>query len=253
MSHNPVRAANWHKRNGRPRRQLNPHAGTKHSDIVRRQGMGATVPLANRQQTNSGFMASVMEADGFSIRQELVRAGTSIGYGCNPNADRVFRVLDGMLFVFEQNAKTGERTQRALNKGAYFCAPRGVPHGYATSGTADCELLIIETPGYYKGWETVEEGVVSTNQPQVAIAPNAPDLMRPARRPRGESKAKEQAVRSQRRKVRRQPVRVRPGGAPRMPSATGAPSVGRNASTNSNSANVAGVNPMPMGAGAYKE
>lgn len=251
MSFNPVRAKNWNKRNGRTRRPLDPHAGTKHSDIVRRSGMGATIPLENRQQTESGFMASIMETEGFSVRQEMIRAGTSIGYGHHLEANRVIRVLDGMLFVFEVGAD-GERQTRPLNVGGYFQAPAGKEYGYATSGTADAEILIIETPNYRAGWESLEEGVISTNQPEVFVAPPQDDLTKPERRPREQSRAKEQAMRSARRKVRRQPKRTT-SAAPRGPSPSGAKQIGRNASTNTNSSNVDGVNPQPLGAGAYKQ
>jgi hypothetical protein len=157
-----------------------------------------------------------------------------------------------MLFV-SQEGPNGERDISPLNVGGYFRAPAGKVYGYATSGTADAEILIVETPNYDVGWESLEAGVVSTNQPQVNIAPPQDDLAKPARRPRGESKAKEQAARTARRRVRRQPKRVTGTPVPRGPSPSGATQVGRNASTNANSASVEGVSPMPMGAGSFKK
>jgi quercetin dioxygenase-like cupin family protein len=252
MSYNPVRAKNWNKRSNRRRQPLNPHAGTKHSDIVRRAGMGATVPLENRQQTASGFMASVMENDDFSVRQEMIGAGASIGFGLNPTGHRLIRVLSGLIFITEE--VKGARVLKKIQAGGSFRAPAGVAHGYSTTGTADAEILIVESPGYHAGWEELEAGVISSNRPQVFVKPAAADLNRPSRRPKEESKAKEQAIRVSRRRVRRQPRRGRQAAvAPRGPSPSGAAQVGRNASKNANSGAVAGVNPQPMGAGAYKE
>jgi len=250
MSYNPTRAKNFYKNPSRRRRLApNPHAGTKHSDIVRRNGMGATVPLENRQQTASGFMASVFENDKFSVRQEVLAAGSSIGWGCNKKADRVIKVLTGVLYITVEEG--GEKAMKTVQAGGYFRAPRKTQYGYATSGTADAEILVIESADYHKTWESLEDSIAPSGQPQIFVQPAASSTNRPARRSKEDrTQAVSQALRTASKGRRRKPQRMAVQAAQ---SGAGDARIGKNTTTNTNSGNVAGVNPMPGGAAAFRD
>jgi mannose-6-phosphate isomerase-like protein (cupin superfamily) len=254
MSYNPVRAKNFYRNTSkRPRRQ-DPHAGIKHSDIMRRQGMGQTLPTEGRQQTPHGFGATIFSGEDFNVRSEIIAAGNNLGFGVNEEADRVYQVIRGPLFVIIEGEQ-GTKDVLQVQDGGNFRAPRGLKHGVASSGTNDVELLVIESASYADTWQQIEDGVARTSedlaaytnnqaaqQAQINIA-DAP----PARR-RDQSKAKKQAVKEAAKRRRRQP-KMAASPTPAQTAAAGQ-KVGRNASKNANSGNVQGVNPMPMGPGS---
>ena len=223
MVYNPARA----NRNQKAKRAPNPHAGVKHSDIVRRNGVGLNAPMSvSKENTKHGMSAPIFEAPGFSVRYETVFAGNNTGIGVSEEGDRTIRVLRGSLFVFFED-ENGVSIQYQIRADQHLNAPRGVRHGYATSGTEDVEILVVESADYK--WTLTGESVV-TSAPDAVIASPAASI--PPRRT--ESPAKEQALELQRQ--RRRPAKnkvVSP--------------------QNANSANAAGVNLRPMGPAALEE
>lgn len=224
--YNPTR--NTKSKKARLRRQ-NPHAGTKHSDIVKRNGVGGNAPVSQvLVHSLHGRESSIFSCDNFEVRYELFLAGNSSGYGVNEKGDRTIRVLRGTLFVtFE--AMNGEKITKRIAPGAHLHAPAGMKHMFATSGTEDAELLFIETPDYRDDWQQLEDPVINkVNQPVLS----SPEAAIPARRK--STKAYEQAANAAARKGRRR------GKGPKVVSpqtalaATGA------------QAAVTGLNPQPM-------
>lgn len=220
MSYNPVRAAAGFRQNRR--KPQDPHSGIKHSDIVKRGGIGITAPMnVGKVNTNTGFSSNIFAGEGFVVRHESVYAGSSVGFGVNDTGDRVIHVLRGSLFaVVESNGST---INQQIHVGGHILAPRGYKHGYATSGTLDCEILIIETPKYFDGWVSLTPGVVSNNAPTHSV----PTETAAPLRERDNSQAKLQAEMSARSKGKRRPKTV------------------SEAANNINSANQLGVNPRP--------
>src|SRR5690606_14244261 len=98
MSYNPARAKNFYK-NANRRRKQDPHAGTKHSDIMRRQGFGSALPAGNRVATPRGMAATLFDGPNWTARIETIAAGNNLGYGVNHEADRLYSVLSGVLYV----------------------------------------------------------------------------------------------------------------------------------------------------------
>lgn len=185
--YNPARAeGKLHTR----RRVYDPHAGLKHSDIVRKAGVGTSAPeLAKREKTNHGYSANVFSGFKFVVRHEVVYAGNSIGFGVNNKGDRVFFVRLGVLFATVE-LPDGSRTVFPVTQGTCFRAPKGTKYGYATSGTSDLEMDVIETPNYSDSWEVIGEATTRmTVEPVLA----APDVTLPTRRKLA-SKAKDQAI-----------------------------------------------------------
>jgi hypothetical protein len=158
--------------------------------------------------------------------------GNNSGYGVNPKADRVYQVVRGVLYATAKGETDPQRAILTVQAGGVFKAPKGLEYSVATS-TEDTELLIIEDVNYAKTWQPLEEGVASnaaTSLPGAAV-----DNPLPVRRK--QSKAKEQAVAQARSRGR----------------AANTSPVGVSRSQNANSVNVDGVNPMPAGAGAYRD
>jgi mannose-6-phosphate isomerase-like protein (cupin superfamily) len=254
MSHNPVRAANFYKNNNKRRRTVDAHAGTKHSDIMRRQGVGTSIPGTARYGTGHGFAADVFKGPDFTIRAEILAAGNAIGYGVNVEGDRVYQVMRGQLFITVADGTAKKIV--TVQAGGSYVLPRGLAYSVATS-TEDVELLIIESTGYRQTWTEESHGIARAfeGSPSVSAGPQAPTETRR----RDQSKAKAQAAASAQalNKRRRRPpkaVAAPPTGARRGAiTQTGAQKIGRNAAANPNSAAVVGVSPMPTGAGGYKE
>ncbi len=259
MSHNPVRAANFRK-TGRKPIVRDPHAGIKHSEIMRRQGFGTTLPT-QRAATPTGFTSEVFEGDGFTVRQDLLAAGNSSGVGVAAEHDRVFHVLRGVLYIVLES-DNGAQEFVQVQEGGNFVAKAGTRHGYATSGTAEVSLLIIEDAGFAEGWQVLSAPVQATHQhpleaahapqPQPYVIGSGQQQPAPSSRRRDQSKAKNQAAMQAHSKRRRQPKKVSSmGQGQAMPqqaggqTVTGATRIGHNSPTNANSSNVDGVNPKP--------
>lgn len=243
MSYNPVRAANFYRNTSKARRRNPPPgSGTKHSDILKRQGVGQTVPLNNRTETLHGVGAPIFEGGKFVVRSEVMFAGNATDYGVNEKNDRVYQVNSGVLFA---TVKVGEKNEGGepqairdvieVQAGGTFRAPKGLEYSVATS-TGPVELLIIEDKNYDKNWKRLSPGVSSTETSPV-LAGATPD--RPVQhRRRDQSKAKAQAETA----ARSRGARPQTGGK-----------IGRNTSIDANAANVRGTNPMPAGPGAYSD
>jgi mannose-6-phosphate isomerase-like protein (cupin superfamily) len=258
MSFNPVRAANFHRNRGKGTRHPNdPHAGTKHSDIVRRQGLGVTVPFSSRIATPSGFAATLMATDKFVVRSEVIGAGNHQGLGRNAKHDRMLILRVGSLFVQVNEVDKGSdepvATFHRLQEGSHFCIPRGTTHKIAASGTEDAEVLFIEEPHYQRGFEYYEQPEVRGLSPESTLTAAAPDarLGPVSTRRIDQTIAKTQAVQAAQSARRRRPGKrvgtPMPSGAQTV---SGEVNVGRHA-PEANSSNVVGVNPRPMGAAGF--
>lgn len=223
MVYNPARTNQQKK----ARKAPDPHAGTKHSDIMRRAGVGLTAPVASpKEKTRHGFTAAIFSSPNFVVRHETMFAGNNTGLVVSEDGDRTIRVLRGSIFVFFED-DAGQKIQYQIRADQHLHAPSGVKYGYATSGTEDVELLFIETKDYQvieleePTIRTVNDAVVAT--PESAIPPR-----------RKESPAKEQAVAMARARRR--------SGTSKVVSPQ-----------NINSANMPGVNLRPMGPAAFEE
>lgn len=272
MSYNPTRA-NHRNPSQRRRRKPNPHAGVKHSDIMRRQGFGAGLPADDRAPTPHGIASRLFEGKDFSVTVEAIGAGNRLEFGVNKKADCVFYVLRGTLYIFVEGdpPAEGEKAPHDIFQvaaGGRFSAPRGLRHGVAASGTEDVEVLVVRSAGYEKDWEALEQAVtretstVRTNEvalgpePVVGAGPLPTETPAvPQQRRRDQSKAKAAAAKQASRRARRKPKSQTPAPQPQPggQSVTGAANVGHNPSDNPNSGNVNGVNPRPGGAGAYRD
>ncbi len=242
MSYNPVRAAQPYRNTSKRRRRVDPKAGIKHSDIMRRQGVGQSVPLAGRTRTSHGVGAPIFDGDKFIVRSEVVFAGNSTDYGVNDKADRVYQVTSGVLYA---TVKTGEnkdgspiRENVAVQAGGTFRAPKGVSYCVSTA-TSDAEILIIEDKGYEKNWTKIEEGTVSEAKNTATLAGETSDAPTQKRR-KNQDKAKAAALANAKKRGRSTSPNVNKR-------------VGVNKTTSSNAPNVSGTNPMPAGAAAYKD
>lgn len=199
--YNPER----NKKNQKNRlRQQNPHAGTKHSDIVRKHGVGVGAPIKQvLKRSAHGRFSPIFDCDSFSVRYELFMAGNNSGVGVNPKGERTIRILRGSLFVTYEDTK-GEVVSERIHQGAHLHVPANVKHSYATSGTSDVELLFIETPQYEDGWERLTDATLLCEDASMIMA--TPTAAKSGRR--DSNKAKEQAVRSAARKARRVGTKV---------------------------------------------
>jgi len=249
MSFNPVRAASFGRNRGRGVRHANdPHAGTKHSDIMRRAGLGVTVPLSSREVTSSGFAAILMKSPTFTVRSELVAAGNNLGLGVHKTKNRMVLVRSGSLFVQTNDEVTQEAVLHRLQTGGHINLSAGTVHRIASSGTEDAELLIVEDTGYEQGFEYLEAPEVQGMSPHAVLAGGTPDAAVTTTRRADQTIAKTQAVQNAVQRRRRAP---RLGAGPTPAASDGA--VGQRAPTtsplNPNSTNVQGVSPRPMGPG----
>jgi len=236
--YNPVRFNQPYRNNNKRRaRQLDPKAGIKHSDIMRRQGLGQTIPLMGRISTPYGVSAEIFAGEDFTVRSEFINSGNNLGYGVNKKAERVYQVAKGVLYVTYDN--NGARNIIQIQEGGTFRAPKGLAHSVSSSNS-DVELIVIESSGYMKDWKVLmdEEVVTSTVPSLLATTPDVPATPRR----KDQSKAKAAAEQQARKRARSTSPNVAASGK-----------IGVNKIRSSNSANVVGVNPRPGGPGAYSD
>ena len=225
--YNPARQQP-HKKKRRP--QPSPHAGTKHSDIMKRRGVGLTAPAYSSQKRMPfGYISDVFSCDDFEVKHVIIYQGNSLGYGFHPSKDRTIRVLRGDCFVHYEGKSGHVETQR-LQTDEHMHAKRNANYGIATSGTTPVELLFIQSVNYEEDWETLQPAEFANKVPELSTPPTASI---PSRRPKSESKALQQAAK----KPRRAP-------AQRVPAQQ---------QSNVNSGTFFGVNPRPMGPRAAAE
>lgn len=190
MSYNPNRAANFNAPNQRKQYVPKPGDGIRHSDIMRRAGVGGLTlgAAALRTPTQFGYQSPIFEGKDFIVRFEVLFPGNSTALGSNKLADRHIRVCRGSVYVtFEQDK---ERIVQHIKVGGEFTATRGMKYALATSGSEEVELLVVESVGYEKNWKELEEAVVKGNGGVPAIV--EPTV--PVRTNRDSSKEKEYAL-----------------------------------------------------------
>lgn len=237
MSYNPTRAAGRNKR--RKNRTHNPHAGVKHSDIIKRRGVGFDAPTAERTDTRHGFSSEAFSCDSFTQRYSCIFAGNNTGIGYTDSGDRSVRVQAGTLYVTILNKvkETDEDGKvevkdvadiQSFTTGHVVNLRAGTRYSLAASGTTNVELIITESAGYNDNWKELEEATVGVPQ-DVAFVP--PAVAAP-RRERGQSKAYQQAQ-----QIGKQKGKVTAAAEGRRSSVT----------QNVNSSAVVGVNPRPSG------
>lgn len=242
MSYNPTRQAG--KKNHRKRqRNYNPHAGVKHSDIMRRRGVGRHATTSERINTRHGYTSDVFSCEGFSQRYACLYAGNSTGIGFSESGDRTVRVMSGTLYVTfltkeqiiddEGNSTVKDNREiQTVQEGQTVNFPAGTKYALASSGTADVELLVTETTGYGNDWQELEDAAVTTPESITVVPPRQADT--PRRRPREESKAYQQAQHMGGKRGKAQ-------------AAARAETVRRSNNDNVNSSTFVGVNPRPSG------
>lgn len=247
MSFNPVRAASFYRNRGKGVRQPNnPHAGIKHSDIMKRQGVGITVPMTGREVTPHGFSAVIMESDAFTVRSEVIASGNNLGCCFNPKQDRMILVQRGSLFIQLTDDTTQESTTHRLQQGANVKIPKGLVHMIAASGTEDSEVLFVEEPNYSAGLQWLKAPELRGIAADTVFAGVTPDAATAiTHRRTDQTLAKTQAASMAVKKTRRRPVK-------QISPTPALPGVGGERAPNAPliAAQVQGVNPRPMGAGA---
>ena len=236
MSYNPARASG---RANKKRKRYDPHAGTKHSDILRRKGVGFDATSQDREKTRHGFTSPVFSCASYTQRYVCLFAGNNTGVGVNPKADRSIRVQVGTLFVTFVNSvkETDEEgkvtvrdvaTIQKFSEGYNVPLPKGTRYSLASSGTSNVEMIVTETTGYQKTWKELEDAVVTEPESVMVVPPRTATQ----RRPRGESKARQQALLMSGKK---------------QDLAAEAENRKRTSLDNVNSSAVVGVNPRPSG------
>jgi len=262
MSFNPVRAANFGKRH-RGNRTYDPHAGTKHSDIMRRQGLGQTIPMSDRTPTATGFAATLMANDKFVVRSEVIGAGNNLGLGSNETQDRLLMCQRGSLFVEirEDNEVSGFSR---LQAGSHMSLVKGLVYRICASGTEDSEVLFIEEANYAAGFKFIQAPETKGLSPETVLAASTPDSqIENTGRRTDQSLAKAASVRVAAARVGKQlrgpssPAYVAAASKQAQANAgkrtvTGATHIGRSPAASSASA-VIGVNPQPMGPGSSED
>jgi len=187
MSHNPTRAT----RNINRQRKMNPHAGVKHSDIMKRRGASHSLPsVSDREKFEHGFTAEIFSAKSFVQKVMYFYAGNFTGIGVNKTKDRTIRVINGTLYVTFLDNDGGYDVQK-YTSGTSINLPRGTKYGLSSSGTSDVELLVTESTNYRKGWERLEKGPIINVDEKSQLSPT--QEVQSTRRPRSESKAYQQA------------------------------------------------------------
>lgn len=236
MSYNPSRTSGNRRRKERAR---NPHAGVKHSDIIRRRGVGFDAPTANREDTRHGFSSEAFSCDTFTQRYSCIFAGNNTGVGYTDSGDRSVRVVAGTLFVTiinkvkstDENGSTSVKDVadiQSFTAGHVVNLRAGTKYSLASTGTTNVELIITESAGYNDNWKELEDATVGTPKAVTFVPPSTAT----PRRPRGQSKAHLQA-----RQIGGQKGNV----------ASAAESRRKSVANNINSSTVAGVNPRPSG------
>jgi len=244
VAHNPTRTKNFYKNTDRRRGRVRQKgAGTKHSDILRRQGVGMTMAIDKGQKTASGFSTVIFEGKDFIVRGEVLAENNLTPFGVNAKADRIYYVTHGILFA---NVQDGDKIKTMqFQAGDTFKAVRKTHYSVASANTA-VEMIITESTDYEKNFKKSQDGhfnassnfIASANETNRNVAKPAP------RRPR-RNQAKAKAVQAE-------VARRKFGGGPRAgtPSAAAA---APNGGANANSANSVGANPRPMGPGAFRD
>lgn len=153
MSYNPTRALKDSQ--SKKVRATNPHAGTKHSQIIRKAGLGASSfsTLASKK-TTYGFSTPILESKDFTVKVEIIGPGNNLGLGVNEKGDRFIKVLKNKLFI--QREVEGELVVEMINPDHIFVAKQGTKYSLATSGLDSVELLIVESSNYQKNWKQLE-------------------------------------------------------------------------------------------------
>lgn len=242
MSYNP----NVHGKGGRKRtvrRAIDPHAGKKHSDLVRGHGpRGVNVAdLRSRQNTPHGWKILYFEGEEFVVYYEYFCARNGTGVIRNQEHARVVRVLAGMIFL------TMDSQILTFQTGQAVVLPKGTKYELATSGDTDAELLICEGPNYSKTVEQITDPlsvVVPTSLPQEApLRSDRVDSER-AKRAAEQMRAERKAQRDRRQPVATKTITNELGETVPAPSGKRQPLAGQQ---------VLGTNPRPVGAGGYSE
>lgn len=235
MAHNPTRAANFYNTKRRKRLQPTKHDGVKHSDIMKRQGVGQTIPVELRNRTAHGFERTLFSGPDFIVRGEILAAGNLSPYGVNKEADRVYYVTKGTLFV---NIDTVEGRQvYKFHPGEAFRAYRDISYSVA-SGSSPVECIVAESPNYDETFEVVEEGISKEFQETVLSQPT--ETITPRRRNQSKAKAAaiaQAAARGRHTGMHNQTAPLASGGA--------------STPDNANSISSVGHNPKPMGPAAF--
>lgn len=241
MSYNP----NIHGPQGRHvarRRPLDPHAGRKHSDIVRGMGpRGMNVEdVRNREVTPHGWRIPYFVGEEFEMYYEYLCASNGTGVIRSEEHDRCVRVLAGMIFI------TKDQEIHTLHTGQAAALEKGTEYELATSGDTDAELLVCQGPKYEDSLERISQPTAN-NTRQINIPKEAPP--RDARVNAEQSKkiAKQMQAEREDRIRKRQPV----------PKKTVTNELGEEVPAPRGSAPlpgqaVTGVNPKPVGAGGYE-
>lgn len=229
MSYNPVRHANFNTQNQKKQYVPKPGDGIRHSDIMRKAGVGVTLATTSaRKPTAFGYHSEVFNGKDFNVRFEVLFPGNKTAYGANEKAERHIRVIRGSVYVTHEFGES-EKAVTHLKVGGAFSAPRGTKYALATSGSEEVELLIVESPNYEKHWKQLEEPVLRGNGGVVEI-PEAPVFTRN----KDDSKEKEYALAQAQERNKRVPAKTE----------------GRKVS---DASATPGVNLRPGGPGAYGE
>lgn len=169
-----------------------------------------------------GFTSRLAEGGAFLMRLDEIVPRWSSGLGANPRGERVVYVVHGSLHVSMPSGT------RRIFAGAYFRAPAGAVHSYATDSDG-ATIVIVETAGYADGW-IAETAPVEAQRPQATSAAMPPRPATPSGLPvqatNRPSRAKAQLEALQRERERRNPRkaprRVDVGGQP-VPEQSGGP------------------------------
>jgi hypothetical protein len=154
MSYNPHLSANFYKTT-QPRHAPDFRAGTTHGEIMKRHGIGSTLPNQNRVNTATGIAVELFSGP-FVVRSELMSAGNSSGKIVNSKKDRVILVQKGTLCVLVNK----EEIPRQIKAGNVFVAKKKEEYEIATLGNTDVELVFIEEPDYASNVKVLSEGNV---------------------------------------------------------------------------------------------
>lgn len=225
MSFNPTRIAQSANRSNQTRTP-GPGAGRTHAQIMAKQNVTRT-PIGPRTQTRHGYTELAFEGKEFIARRESMHAGNSIGYGLNPGGDRMVFVESGMVFGFLAD-ELGDVQTIKMGPGHVLRAPRGVKHGYATSGVDGADVLVVESVDYDKGWKQLQSATETARAAPNGAAPIATTLAPRDRSLDAATKAQAEEVAAVRGRRR-------------------AKVDGPATDINPNSTNSIGVNPKPMG------
>lgn len=246
MSYNPIRAkgTNFAKK----KKVVYKNHGSRHSDIVRKRGVGVAHPLGSTERTFSGFKSESFRCDNFVQYYERLDAGNNKGFGINRQGDRVIFLVSGSLFVtkgsVDEKGNCGDKDTVRVAQGGYIKLPRGTGYEIATSGTMDVEMIVTETPDYDKTWEPLGDITIREVTDKAVMTPKTETPVTKRRDP-SESRAMRaaQKIEKQKRKKRARQGKVNQS----SPSGEGKPSVkAESSSGNINSSTTIGVNPKAV-------